>query len=499
MVPASPQSRSSEGSGSEASLVKWPVAFPVELITYVFKLAVIADASASSSGFPFPSKRTAPLVMTWVCSTWRNLALSFPQLWTSISLGTNGSRPSEDIGILRLFLSRSGNTLPLSLILDYEPNEPRKAVTDTSRYFSDSYLSGMRLLAQELIPLRHRWRVLSLNALVFGAIEPFLQALALGAGSLSYLKISTKYLGFYGVHQALELASCPRLETVCIWSPMVFSDPSIPRLQHLETLELRYCQSQLDAITWLSACPKLRKLSIRLYAAEPTAPSLLHEITLNNLRELSLTCLYGDSDPGPLLSCLVAPRLVLFSLFMCDLISTGLSQSWRYVSHFLQRSSCHDLERLELVDTPMSPQELIHVLSLAPHVKALTLGGTSVTDEVLQALFVAPTLASSSASYHPFSQTPLPLCVELEKLELHDIAGSMSLITDLVVSRAWSADTEVGRANFHEYRTLKSLTLNGFTNFRDQFPSTLQVKLNVLEPEMEFVPGGANSAPLFSI
>lgn len=468
--------------------VQWPKSFPIELNAYIFQLTVLAESNTNLHRFPAPSRTAAPLTLTWVCSNWRRLALSMPNLWTSLSLGSKGRRPGKDINILRLFLSRCGDTLPISFALNYEPLEPLDT-TFVARPLSESYLGGIRQLARELVPLRHRWRVMSLHTLIYGALEPFLDALSLGAHNLSYLRISTKYIGFYGVQHALDLTSCPMLETVRILSPMVFSDPSAPQLYSLQTLEMKYCQSQTDALTWLSACPNLRKLNIRLYAARPTESPLAREIILSHLEEVSLTCFYDDSDPALLLNSIVAPQLVSLSLIMCDLIplSGGLT-SWDCVSQLLRRSGGHRLKELGIVDTPMTPQEIVHVLSLTPNIGSLTLGGSGVTDDVLRALMPPSSsqmIPNSLGGLAPTLVAPLQLCPNLDSLELHEIPGSTRVIADLVTFRSLHADErKTGSHEDDQYAQLKNLTLSGFPYFDELecMPAGLKIRLKTSEP-----------------
>jgi F-box-like len=59
---------------------------------------------------------TMPLVIGSVCSTWRNLALSTPKLWSRISLKLDGRNSDLDYEILDEWISRSGRS-PLSIHL----------------------------------------------------------------------------------------------------------------------------------------------------------------------------------------------------------------------------------------------------------------------------------------------------------------------------------------------------------------------------------------------
>src|ERR1700689_2602953 len=52
----------------------------------------------------------APLLLTWVCSNWRSIALSMPRLWMSISVGgMDRSIRSSQSPLIKTWLQRSGN------------------------------------------------------------------------------------------------------------------------------------------------------------------------------------------------------------------------------------------------------------------------------------------------------------------------------------------------------------------------------------------------------
>ena len=183
---------------------------PPEVLSYVFELAVHRDLDAQ--GYAIPIESTSPLPLTWICSSWRRLAICSPNLWNSVSLGSRGSAPARDLWLLDLFISRTGESLSLSFALTYDRHEsahPTELSGQEPR--SMSYLQGIHAIARRLARVRHRWRRLTAHVLVLEALDPFLQVISQGTPSLEYLSLSTMYTGFHGPQHWLDLRSCSQL------------------------------------------------------------------------------------------------------------------------------------------------------------------------------------------------------------------------------------------------------------------------------------------------
>ncbi|KAF7309299.1 hypothetical protein MIND_00300200 [Mycena indigotica] len=63
-----------------------------------------------------PDPKTAPMVLTQVCATWRDLALSMPELWRAIRLYLHETNSDTMVALLELWLSRSAQ-LTVSLCI----------------------------------------------------------------------------------------------------------------------------------------------------------------------------------------------------------------------------------------------------------------------------------------------------------------------------------------------------------------------------------------------
>jgi hypothetical protein len=111
-----------------------------ELLNIIFLLCHPESSSGrwSQGEFVRPSPRTVPLVLTHVCKAWREVAISIPELWSSIDVHLSNKVPRSvalrSVDFVDTWLRRSGN-LPLSLSITV--NEyPYDAIPVLALYFS---------------------------------------------------------------------------------------------------------------------------------------------------------------------------------------------------------------------------------------------------------------------------------------------------------------------------------------------------------------------------
>ncbi|KAJ2933748.1 hypothetical protein H1R20_g3391, partial [Candolleomyces eurysporus] len=91
---------------------------PIELMCEIFSSVTFLD-SLSLSTYPFhiPASHRAPLLLTKVCSQWRNIVLKTPTLWSSLAIDMErilGSEPKRTF--YRFWLDRAWGT-PISLYI----------------------------------------------------------------------------------------------------------------------------------------------------------------------------------------------------------------------------------------------------------------------------------------------------------------------------------------------------------------------------------------------
>ncbi|KAJ7575401.1 hypothetical protein C8J56DRAFT_762786, partial [Mycena floridula] len=78
-----------------------------ELVSEIFHQCVL-DAETKILG----SRNEAPLVLCWVCKTWRAAALSTPHLWTRLHFSARIWKKAGVIELAEFWLKHSG-TLPI--------------------------------------------------------------------------------------------------------------------------------------------------------------------------------------------------------------------------------------------------------------------------------------------------------------------------------------------------------------------------------------------------
>jgi hypothetical protein len=93
---------------------------PREILAEIFSLCVPKMASEEAQMLT----SDAPLLLCLVCSTWRELALATPKIWTTVGIVICRRHRDSDVSaaahIITTWLKRSG-ALPLTLRLDYNP------------------------------------------------------------------------------------------------------------------------------------------------------------------------------------------------------------------------------------------------------------------------------------------------------------------------------------------------------------------------------------------
>ncbi|KAJ3719787.1 hypothetical protein C8R42DRAFT_671806 [Lentinula raphanica] len=140
--------------------------FPIRLLsTEILQLVFLFAVSHQWHEFAtYIERRDSPrqkqswagaLSLTWVCSWWRRVALSYPTIWRSIHINTGGL-PLDDIISLSSFaefagelLRRSGPCLPLDIGLEVHHSWPR---------LHDVDLAAVLVLLNHIASYTGRWR-----------------------------------------------------------------------------------------------------------------------------------------------------------------------------------------------------------------------------------------------------------------------------------------------------------------------------------------------------
>ena len=385
--------------------------FPPEILGEIF--------IACLPSHPGPNRNEAPLLVCRICSGWRTVALSTPELWSFIYITHRKQRLNEEM--LSAWLTRSGDC-PLSIDL---------------RLFRTAHIGTMT----SLIPYSHRWRNLEL-AMV--DIKPFLDA-----EISSLLSLQSLTLGPLGnedniIELSPLLESASRLRSIdwhCQTDIRILNLPwtQLSRLHH----HGRLCVPEWLGI--LVLCPQL--VDVHLGAILPWNPSLAvpewrgSPVVLKHLRSF---CVTRACDLGWLSENLITPVLQ-------DLELHGPESDGRYpnraphgpdwdsqwpvlpVLSFLSNAG-HILRRLCLGYSNFAEATFIKMMTLTPSLVEISLSVKSpppmITDQTMRALTVRNGDLNAS-------------CL-LPKLEIIRLHGRLDFTTDtfvtMITSRCRAAD-----------------------------------------------------------
>ncbi|KAJ6547045.1 hypothetical protein B0H19DRAFT_1032495, partial [Mycena capillaripes] len=104
-----------------------------------------------------PVLHRAPLIFGEISREWRDIALSTPRLWNSISLECREENTRTNISLCDMWLKRSGS-LPLSIRLCYERMYDPEII-------SQKTIDDCQNLMKTILPYAQRWRFLDLDNL----------------------------------------------------------------------------------------------------------------------------------------------------------------------------------------------------------------------------------------------------------------------------------------------------------------------------------------------
>ncbi|PAV19529.1 hypothetical protein PNOK_0446300 [Pyrrhoderma noxium] len=437
---------------------------PVEILAEIFEYCLPSSQERQNA----PLHTLPPLTLSWVCKLWRELCLSLPKLWTTVTLGHRATNPADDISIFKLWLSRSKH-LPISINLHYEVNDSAKPMHfDPEK--NGVYTKGMKKLIKQALTSVHRWRKFEIHTLDISVLKQIFVSLVIGAPQLEELGLSTRYLGFFGDVHIVDFALCPALRTVRMLTPMICPATPANTMENMTTLELRFCTSIEDCLQWVDICPALEQLSIRLFCSQTdligheigwrwSDPSQSKTRYLPKLQRLEMHGFSRDSDLGPLIDVLDVPALKSLHINMYDMVDTPTR--WTHVIQLVRRSK-PDIEQLSLLGTPMLGEDFDECLKLLPNINSLAIGCPDVlgTDDLLKAMVPELNEGNQGPGINPGSekgnrQTEMVLCPSLRVLDLSQSSWSLSLLVSAVLSRAKLLDDAMDGFSIKRLKELK--------------------------------------------
>ncbi|KAF9444241.1 hypothetical protein P691DRAFT_807682 [Macrolepiota fuliginosa MF-IS2] len=328
----------------------------------------------------------APLVLGRVCSRWRRVAHSTPELWASIHIAViippHQSSPEVRQAIalrhaVAVWLSRSG-TLPLSISLvdpDFYPHRSQSPTT----IMNDQIRSYLDLIA----PYAHRWRSIHFTAFRFHLMEflnrfhtsevPLLESLHIDGYSYD-----TQENIIPAISRPTNILQAPQLRVLSMPSYPPHILKSGAPLQNLTGLIITdFCSSpSQETINILGLCPNLRRCAISACSGlwwgnsyDPLPVGPVTTMIMPKLQSLAILTMVPQYVKK-LLKILVTPSLrhLLISLVVRD--ASKSKHLYDTLSSFL-RHLIDPLEELDLTyDLSGNPTD---ILSLVPELKRLSL------------------------------------------------------------------------------------------------------------------------------
>lgn len=348
----------------------------------------------------------APLVLTQICSGWRNVAISTPQLWSKIALHLyfDDVRPTlwirmmeKHASALQTWLERAGN-LPLYVRINYTD------VTHSSTRYFDDWSPAAANVVSKLVPHRFHWKDIRIEmpsyclAPIFETQQspsPLLESLAImdwmWAQNRPVPRLSTFKLG-----ETIRLRRC-----ALTIPEFVLESLDFPWVQLRELNIGARDSSGLSlgcALRALQRCPNLKRFMFAVSNGGGRAPdSIVEASQLKRLHIRPVT-----TQASNFLGAVNLPRLR-------KLIVQNYWNEQELLSFFAR--GVHLLEELVFKDAydDLRDDELIGYLQYLPSLKRLSTSRTGT------AVFLALTPSDSGDG------SPSCLCPHLEFLDIKHI------------------------------------------------------------------------------
>jgi hypothetical protein len=287
-----------------------------------------------------PRRWRAPMLLCQVCRHWREVAISLPLLWCSLS-GTGSFTPNP--AFIKLWLARSRG-LPLSLSLEapvgYE-NTP-KYHAHASKMFD--------LFSNEM----HRWRTMSFT-LNDNLARQFIATVDSKAQILEELELVLDRASSASEEVSALLTSLSKLHTLSWWGNLSAASLCNIPFHRLTHIYMASCNSAQDVIACLSQCTMALELHWhRVDCWDPPPVCGLPQTTLH----LQSLYLKGTGDFAHILS-----RLTLPSLKYLRLETQSKAQKHKLLEDFLHRSSC-PLQQFILDDIYVDQESIVKYLTI---------------------------------------------------------------------------------------------------------------------------------------
>ncbi|KIJ59783.1 hypothetical protein HYDPIDRAFT_43812 [Hydnomerulius pinastri MD-312] len=336
---------------------------PPEVLGMVFELCVTRDSAARGA--------QGPLFLAHVCRNWREIAHSYPVLWTSLNFYFSdacGNREKDVTKVrpaLDLWLKRSA-TLPISLTF-----------TD-HRIYHGATEDLIYLLVDRLRNNSRRWKSLSLQ-LSCGYFPLLFTFTPCDLASLEHLSINGDVLGQRIVTTLnLNLTSATKLKSLAYSGPGRSVDDRI----HIDWDRLTYVSFEFsphDGTSFtlsrqfrqLAQCQNVTTCSLGIGLPFRFAFGGQQTITLPCLETLRVRRLLPRSHASSAIDYLILPQLQTLEIDAAIFVSWNMKWHDRQFCNLLTRSAC-SLENLYIKDVDFPNEELLRCLANSHKLKSLS-------------------------------------------------------------------------------------------------------------------------------
>ncbi|KAF8630412.1 hypothetical protein AX15_002963 [Amanita polypyramis BW_CC] len=312
---------------------------PIEIVQKIFLHCLPNDE------YTRPDRRSAPLLLTQVCSSWRDVALKTPRLWNSLWIQLSRSNVDRRLNTMATWLQRSA-ACTLSLYAQVQ----------------STGLDPVHLFFLLLEAYRPRWKdlrlVLPLNwarlaIRILSRATPLLEVFRIRVA-----KSQDSFLQALQTSFILTDTLAPRLRHLSWGITGLQRLPCLPRLSQLEELDIDYELSASECVGILRECHNLVSCEFWKITDISNSFNTKFPVTLSKLRYISLHSTVGA---GVLLDFLTLPALVRLKIAFIG--SAGGQNLWSQsgFNNFVARSAC-SLRDLIMQDVLSSEGDLIQCL-----------------------------------------------------------------------------------------------------------------------------------------
>ncbi|TFK59181.1 hypothetical protein BDN72DRAFT_966139 [Pluteus cervinus] len=359
---------------------------PIELLQEIFAFSMTKKpdppirAGVSRNELEPPGFQATALILTWVCSQWRQISLSMPGLWGTMII-YNPTRSCVEL--TKVYLSRSGTATSLNLYLRQD------ATPDYWVYPNPETCPEHRATVEIFklwVPQAHRWRSIFLD---LSYTPPSYELPKIPADALCSLQEADLHFREQPRHSDAVIKGLwanifrsPALRTA-YGHDLDSKHPAAPFTQLFEFGP--FFPTADEFMTLLPSFHRLRRLSVdRFKASHNTTSTLLESVVI--LPFLEYLDLDIRQESSGILEQLSAP--VLRELRITDTRDTPFAEV-HSLGQFLERSRCN-LRCLHLAQERMEDEmPLIGYFSRASHLLvgletcSLTIYDTAFSERVI--------------------------------------------------------------------------------------------------------------------